>query len=208
MIIRNIVVSAAASLLALAGAASAFSGSGDGAATPSGSYTLEPRHTQVEFSIVHFGITNYHGRFEKASGTLNLDVVEPQKSAVDVSVDTTSLNTQSAELNKELQGPAIFDAGHFPTATFKSARVERNGPNTGVVTGTLTIKGISRPVTFQVTFNGSTHSPMSPRTVLVGFRAETVIRRSDYNMTGTIWSPMVSDEVRLEIDAPFVLAGR
>lgn len=205
---RKIAITTILALALLVQRTPALSVSSDPALAPGGGYALEPRHTQILFAVTHFGITDYFGRFEKASGTLNFNPADPAKSAVSVSVDTTSLNTQSAELNKELQAPAIFDTGHFPSATFRSTSAERTGANTGRVSGYLTIKGITRPVTFQVAFNGSTASPMSARTTLVGFHASTVIRRSDFNMTGVMWSTMVSDEVRLEIEAPFALAGR
>jgi len=175
---------------------------------PAGLYQLEPHHTQVEFAIRHFGLTDYFGRFERASGTLSFDPSDPTKSAVDISIDTTSLSTTSPELNKSLQEPPIFDTGHFPTATFKSVSATRTGPNTGTVQGELTIKGITKPVTLNVTYNGSAPNPMLPKSVMLGFHATTTIRRSDYNMTGVMWSPFVGDEVKLDIEAPFVMKGQ
>src|SRR5262249_55606463 len=109
-------------------------------------------------------------------------------------------------LSQELAAPSIFDSARSPAATFKSTAVTRTGPNTGRITGDLTIKGITKPVTLDVTYNGSTVSPLAAKTTLIGFHATATIRRSDYNMTGVIWSSMVSDEVKLDIEAPFAMS--
>jgi polyisoprenoid-binding protein YceI len=189
----------------LASTAAAQSVSTDPKQAPTGVYQLEPRHTQIQFAVTHFGITDYFGRFDKASGTLNFSPSSPEKSSVSISIDTTSLDTPSSALAKELQGSDIFDTAHFAEATFKSTSVTRTGSNTGKIAGDLTIKGITKPVTLDVTFNGSTASPMGPKTTLIGFHATTTIKRSDFNMASAMWSPMVSDDVRLDIEAPFAM---
>src|SRR5271169_4688483 len=95
--------------LASAPIADATSVSPDPKQAPSGTYELEPRHTQIIFAIAHFGITNFYGRFDRASGSLHFDSVNPEKSSVSISIDTTSLDTQNDTLTKELQGAEIFD---------------------------------------------------------------------------------------------------
>lgn len=199
-----------AALLLLAGVApaGALTVSPDPGAAPSGLYQLEPRHTIILFSIKHLGISDYSGRFDKASGTLNFDPKNPERSSVEITIDTTSLNTPSSELNASLQGQAIFDTAHFPTATFKSTSIKQTSPTEGIIKGELTIKGITNPVVIDATYNGSTPAPMGPAATMIGFHGTTTIRRSDYNMTGVIWSPMVGDDVKLEIQAPFVIKGR
>lgn len=173
---------------------------------PAGAYQLEPRHTQIEFSIRHFGITDYHGRFDKASGTLSFNPTDPTKSAVAITIDMTSLNVPSTELISQLAAPAIFDSAKFPTATFRSNSITKTGPNTGTIAGDLTIKGITKPAVLDVTYNGGTPAPMSPQAFMIGFHATTMIKRSDFNMTGVMWSAMVGNDVKLDIDAPFVMA--
>jgi polyisoprenoid-binding protein YceI len=172
---------------------------------PTGAYRLEPRHTQIQFAIAHLGITDFLGRFDKASGTLNFNASDPAKSSVSITIDLTSLDTQNHELNTELQGPDIFDIGKSPNATFKSTSITRTGPNTGKIIGDLTIKGVTKPVTLDATFNGTTSDPLSSNTTLIGFHATTIIKRSDFNMTGTSWTAMIGNEVKLDIEAPFTL---
>ena len=193
----------ATALLVFTSSASAISVSTDPRQAPTGAYQLDPRHAQIQFAITHFGISDFFGRFERASGTLNFNAADPAKSTVAISIDTKSLSTQNSALDNELQGAPIFDTTRSPEATFKSTSVTRTGPNTGKIIGDLTIKGITKPITLDVTYNGSTVSPLAAKTTLIGFRATGAIRRSDYNMTGVIWSSMVSDEVKLDIQAPF-----
>ncbi|HUO90955.1 MAG TPA: YceI family protein [Rhizomicrobium sp.] len=170
---------------------------------PSGAYQLETRHTQVIFAIPHFGITDYYGRFEKMSGTLNFNPSAPEKSSVSVTIDTSSASVMSSQLAGELVGPSVFDSANFPTATFKSTSVERTGPTTGKMTGDLTIHGVTKPVTFDVTFNGGLPAPMGAAAYDIGFHATTVIKRSDFGLDKMIWTSVVGDDVKLTIEAMF-----
>src|SRR5690242_5547535 len=106
--------------LALAGPAFAANVSTDPKSAPPGAYEIETHHTQVVFAIPHLGITDYYGRFEKVSGTLNFNPGAPEKSSVSVAVDTGSANVMSSEVLGQLVGPSVFDAANFPTATFTS----------------------------------------------------------------------------------------
>src|SRR5262249_49373063 len=94
---------------------------------PTGVYQLDPRHAQVQFSITHFGISDFFGRFEKASGTLNFNAADPARSSVSINIDTTSLSTQNSALSQELAAPSIFDSARSPAATFKSTAITRTG---------------------------------------------------------------------------------
>ncbi len=176
--------------------------SADPAAAPSGLYTLESAHSQLLFSIVHLGLTDYFGRFDRLSGTLHFDGRHPEQSAVEVTVDPASVDTQSAELNNELSGPHVFDAKKYPAATFRSTAVTRTGPSSGQIVGDLTLRGITRKVTLAVTFSGGTPNPLSDGYAL-GFKATGKIKRSDFGITGMRWEPMVGDDVTLIIDAMF-----
>jgi polyisoprenoid-binding protein YceI len=192
----------AASFVLAAQSAQALSVSTDPKQAPAGVYQIDPRHTQVLFAIPHFGITNYYGRFDKTSGTLNFNPNDPAASAVSVTLDTTSIDTPSQELTGELQSQPVFDTAHFPQATFKSTAAVRTGPNTGTVTGDLTIKGITKSVTFDVTYNGGLQSPIG-NAFDIGFHGTATIKRSDFDMTSMMWAPIVGDDVQLTIEALF-----
>lgn len=188
----------------IAGAAQAAGVSTDPKQAPAGAYALDQRHAMVIFAIPHFGITDYYGRFEKVSGTLTFNPTAPEKSAVDVKIDMASANVMNSALVTELAAPNVFDTRDFPQATFKSTAVTRTGPNIGKMTGDLTLRGVTKPVTFDVTFNGGLMSPMGGNGYNLGFHATTVIKRSDFGMTAMDWSNFVGDEVKLTIEALFV----
>lgn len=178
----------------------------DPAAIPAGAYRLETAHSQLLFSIAHLGLTDYYGRFDKLSGTLHFDPHNPEHSTVAVSVDPSSVDTPSADLNRELSGPDVFDAQKFPQATFRSTAVTRTGPSTGQIVGDLTLHGVTRKVTLIATFSGGAPDPLSGGTA-VGFRATGKIKRSDFGITGMRWEPMVGDDVTLIINAMFDSEG-
>jgi polyisoprenoid-binding protein YceI len=174
----------------------------DAKQAPTGRYALQGAHSPVLFSIFHAGTTNYYGRFDRVSGSLNYDSGEPEKSSVTIQIDMTSLDTPSATLNTELTGPTVFDATKYPSATFKSTSITRTGPATGKITGDLTIKNITKPVTLDVVFHGGALNPMS-NAYAIGFSASTTIKRTDFGITGMRWEPLVGDDVKLVIEALF-----
>ncbi|MBL6936371.1 MAG: YceI family protein [Alphaproteobacteria bacterium] len=188
----------------IAGAAQAAGVSIDPKQAPAGAYAVESRHTMVIFAIPHFGITDYYGRFEKVSGTLTFNPTAPEKSAVDIKIDMASANVMNSALVTELAGPSVFNTRDFPEATFTSTKVERTGPNTGRMTGDLTLRGVTKPVTFDVTFNGGLANPMGGNGYDLGFHATAVIKRSDFGMTAMDWTNFVGDDVKLTIEAMFV----
>ena len=196
---RNVLV-ASIGLLALAGPALAQSS--DPRQAPTGSYSLETRHSQVLFAIPHLGITDYYGRFDKLSGTLSYNSAAPEKSAVSVTIDMTSIDTPSRELMSELMGANVFDSTKYPTATFKSTSVTRTGPTTGTITGDLTLHGVTRPVTLDATFGGVTSDPVSGADD-IGFHATATLKRTDFGLTGMVWESFVGDDVKLTIEAMF-----
>jgi len=196
---RSVIVASIA-LLALAGPA--FAQSSDPRQAPTGSYALETRHSQVLFAIPHLGITDYYGRFDKLSGTLSYNSTAPEKSSVSIIIDMSSVDTPSHELIGELMGPNVFDSAKFPTATFKSTSVKRTGPATGTITGDLTLRGVTKPVTLDVTFGGVTPDPVSGADD-IGFHATATLKRTDFGITGMVWESFVGDDVKLTIEAMF-----
>jgi polyisoprenoid-binding protein YceI len=197
---RIAVVAAAFALQAVAAQAAGVST--DPKQAPAGAYQVEPRHTVVLFAIPHLGLTDYYGRFERTSGTLNFTPGAPEKSSVSVTVDTSSVNVPNSELLTELASADVFDAAAFPQATFTSTSLQRTGPTSGKMTGDLTIHGVTKPVTFDVTFNGGAQAPMGPGYNL-GFHAIATIKRSDFGLDKMRWTGFVGDDVKLIIEALF-----
>lgn len=178
----------------------------------SGQYALDPHHSTVTVRARHFGLSNYVLRFNTVSGSLNFDAEDPARSTVEATVATTSLDTPyggERDFDAELQNSAWLDSARFPTATFRSTQVEVTGADTARVTGDLTIKGVTRPVTLDVTYNTSHRQhPLGPDISMIGFSARGTVSRSQYGVNELSPSAPgepdgVGDEVEILIEAEF-----
>ncbi|ESQ81705.1 hypothetical protein AEAC466_20640 [Asticcacaulis sp. AC466] len=161
-------------------------------------YKLEPTHTSVTFQWTHFGFSHPSGKFMNAVGQVTLDEANPAKSSVEVSFAIDGMNTGVPALDTHLKGPEFFDAAKYPTATFKSTKVEPTGADTAKVTGDLTIHGVTKPVTLTVKLNKKAPHPMMKKDD-AGFSATGQIKRSDFGIGAYV--PNVSDEIDLFIEA-------
>ena len=170
----------------------------------SGTYAIDPQHTQVLFAVSHMGFTTYYGRFSDASGALNLSAKDPAASSLDVQVPTSTVSTASEKLTGELKDADWFDASKYPRITFKSASVKRTGTDTADVTGELTLHGVTKPVTLAVRFVGAGMNPIDKK-YTVGFSATGMIRRSDFGMTTYV--PLIGDQVELTLSGAFERQG-
>ena len=164
-----------------------------------GTYKIDPRHSQIIFEIRHMKLSNFFGRFGKVSGTLVFDPDAPEKSTLDATIDMSAIDTHVSDLDKELVG--FFNAAKFPTASFKATGITRTGEDTGTVTGDLSLAGVTRPVTLNVTFMGARSSPIPFEPYRIGFNATATIRRSDFDLTHAMWTGIVADDVTLMIEA-------
>lgn len=178
---------------------------------PSGAYTLDPHHSTVTVRALHFGLAHYTLRFNALSGALNFNAEAPEQSTVEVTVAMNSLDTPYAgerDFDAELQNSEWLDAAGHPTATFRSTSVERTGPNAARISGDLTLRGVTRPVTFDATYNGSwAQHPAGVPISGIGFSARGTIRRSEFGVMAlqptTGPASGVADEVELLIEAEF-----
>ena len=172
----------------------------DAATVKSGSYKVDPYHSQVEFSVSHFGFTEYSGFFSGASGSLMLDPAEPARSKLEVSVPVDSVMTTVTKLSDELKGEKWFDAAKFPTATFTSSKITITGKGRATITGELMLHGVTKPMTLQARFVGAGVNPID-KAYTVGFEASGMIKRGDFDVK--TYLPMVGDDVRLTIAGAF-----
>lgn len=169
------------------------------AAVKAGSYVTDPNHSQVAFSVTHFGFNVYNGLFGGITGTLTLDPKAPGASKVAIDIPVAQVVTTSAELNKHLQSPDFLDAAQFPTAHFESTSVVASG-KTAKISGNLTLHGVTRPVVLNARFIGAGTNPMS-KADTIGFEATTTIQRSQYGIAKYV--PAVTDAVDLRITVAF-----
>lgn len=162
-----------------------------------GSYAVDPGHSQVAFTVNHLGFSTYRGLFGDVTGSMTIDPKAPAKAKVSIDIPIKSVKTSSAKLDEHLLHADFFDAAKYPTAHFESTSVRPNG-KTAKISGTLTIKGISKPVVLDAVFVGA-GTMMGKRTI--GFDATTTIKRSDFGVTYGI--PLVPDAVPLQISVAF-----
>ncbi|WP_080929662.1 YceI family protein [Xanthomonas albilineans] len=168
----------------------------------SGTYKLDPAHTDVLVQWSHFGFSNPSANFGDVEGTLVYNAQDVSKSSVNVTLPLSGLNTFTAKLDEHLRSADFFDAAKFPTATFKSTKVTAAGANKLKVAGDLTIKGTTKPVVLAVTLNGAGPHPMH-KVQALGFDATTTVKRSDFGLSAYV--PNVSDEVKIRITTEALL---
>ena len=159
-------------------------------------YDLDARHTQVRFGWSHFGFSHQQGRFDQVDAQFQFDAADPTHSTLSVTIPIASIDTGVPALDEHLKSADFFDAARFPTATFKSTRVEAAGPRALKVSGDLTLHGVTKPVVLDVTINEVGPYPMGGRPA-AGFDATATLKRSDFGITQYV--PKVSDEIALSI---------
>lgn len=168
----------------------------------SGSYELDSTHANVTWKLSHMGLSYYYGRFDSAAGTLEFDASAPEKSKLSVTIKSDSVNVQSDHLQKKLIGEEGFNAAKHPEITFVSKKIEKTGDDTGIVTGDLTMLGVTKEVELDVMFNGTAVHPFKKKRAL-GFDAYGSFNRSEFGLKS--WLPGVGDGVQLAIEGEFHL---
>jgi polyisoprenoid-binding protein YceI len=158
-------------------------------------YVIDPTHTFARFSYSHFGLSTQLSRFNKTNGTVVLDKAA-KTASVDITIDTKSVDTGYATFNEHIQGPDFLDTAKYPTATFKSTKVDFAGDKPTAVHGNLTIKGVTRPVTLKVSNYVNMPHPMLKKDA-IGADASAVIKRSEFNAGK--YAPNVGDDVTISV---------
>ena len=180
-----ILTTAAAALVAVAGAASA----------ESATYQVEPTHSFVTFEVKHFGTSTSRGRFDKKEGTVTFDKAAKTGKA-DITIDTGSINTGTAPFDKHLKSNDFFAAEQFPQARFVGDRFTFDGDKVTEIAGNLTLRGKTNPVVLKATSFNCYMSPMLKREVCGG-DFETTIARSQYDVAFGL--PGIPDNIKLLI---------
>ena len=172
-------------------------------------WTIDPAHSSVEFSVRHLMITTVRGRFTGVQGTLALDEADPAKSTVEVVIDAATIDTREPQRDAHLRSADFFDVEKFPTLTFRSTKLDGSSADRFSLAGDLTIHGVTRPVVLDVQREGQIKDAWGG--IRTGFTATTKIKRSDFGLT---WNQLleaggvtVSDEVKISLDVQFVSAA-
>jgi polyisoprenoid-binding protein YceI len=159
-------------------------------------YTIDPTHTATVFTWDHFGFSTPSGNFKEITGQIVVDNEKPENSSVHVNIPLSSINTNVKALDEHLLAADFFDAAKFPTATFKSTKVETSDKKNFKITGDLTIKGITKPVVLDAVLNKQAEHPMA-KIPAIGFNATTSFDRSAFGVGAYV--PNVGDKITLNI---------
>jgi polyisoprenoid-binding protein YceI len=162
------------------------------------SYVFSPRKTEVRFSYM-MGFLVQHGRFSQVEGSLRYDERAPEKSKVVAKIATASVETGQPIVDDELRGANFFNAKKSPLVTFQSRSVKPTAPNTAKITGDITVNGITKPVTLDVTLTPHDDPALKYSAGSKNFVAKTTISRTAFNMNA--YADMVGDEITIEINA-------
>jgi len=166
------------------------------------SWTVEPAHTSVGFSLRHMMISTVRGTFDKSEITLDLNPDDMTQTKVEVKVEMNSINTRDDRRDGHLRSPDFFNVEQYPYMTFQSTKIEAVGPNHYKMTGNLTIRDATKPVTFDVQSMGPQVNPWGAK--VMGFSATATINRNDWglnwNMALEAGGVVVSEHVKIELD--------
>jgi polyisoprenoid-binding protein YceI len=177
---------------------------------PAGAYALDGRHMSVAWKVRHAGVGIFVARFDTVSGALNLDTANPTASTLTVTVAANSVNTGvlsregTRAFDEEIHKQAFGSAAH-PEIKFVSRSIQRTGPTTGVVVGDLTLKGVTRPLTLQATFEGGRFVQFRGKQV-IAFTARGAFNRKDFgaSLSNPMADSFASDLVELDLAAEFI----
>jgi len=181
-------------------------GTADSSAVTAGTYTADPNHTLIQWRVNHFGFSDYFGIFGDVSGTLVLDPANIEASKVDVTIPVSKVVTASAGLTAHLLrdgangNPADFFGANPADAHFVSTEVRKTGDTQALITGMLTLNGVTKPVSIMAEFTGAGKHPFNQKES-VGFKGWGRIKRTDFNVN--FGTQVVTDTVDLEISAAF-----
>jgi len=162
-------------------------------------WQLDPAHTAAQFSVRHLAVSTVRGAFTKLNGSVLYDPANPGKSAIQVTIDATSVDTRVEKRDNDLRSPNFLDAQKYPTITFQSKKVEAAGEGKLKVTGDLTIRSVTKEVVLDV--DGPTPAikdPMGPGRLRMGASATTKINRQDFGVSGL--PAVVGDEITITLD--------
>jgi polyisoprenoid-binding protein YceI len=170
---------------------------------PAGSYVLDKRHASLTVRIVHMGFSHYTMRFNGLDGGFTYDPANWQATKATFTVDPKSVDTNDSPFNKQVSG--YFEPEKYPTISFASTSIQGQDGK-GTMTGELTLHGVTKPVTLEVTFNGAGHG-VTPLGTRLGFSGSTRIKRSDFGIGGFVLNQFTSDDVDLTFEGEFEKIG-
>ncbi|NCX96275.1 MAG: polyisoprenoid-binding protein [Chitinophagia bacterium] len=165
-------------------------------------WTIDKVHSHLGFSIMHTGISNFTGSFKSFDAKMTSAKPDLSDAVLEMSADISSINTDNSQRDEHLKSPDFFDAAKYPSFSFKSKSIKKGSGKNYTVTGDLTLHGVTKPVTLNMVFNGTTTHPMNKKT-MAGFTFSGKIKRSDFNLATSMPETMLGNDVTLEAAGEF-----
>lgn len=167
------------------------------------SWRRDPNHAQLAFTVTHMGISDVSGFFNNFDVTVSSEKKDFSDAVFELTADVNSIDTRVEARNNHLKSADFFDAEKYPTLHFKSTSITPSGENKYKLTGNLTIRNITKPVTMDLIYRGTNHDDKA-NSYTAGFQLTGIIKRSDFDFGSKFPAPIISDEVRIKADGEFI----
>jgi polyisoprenoid-binding protein YceI len=166
--------------------------------TQGSEWQIDPAHSSIAFTVRHMGISNVHGHFTKVSGSATIDDNDITKSSVNATIDVASIDTGVQMRDNDLRSPNYFDAQQFPTITFKSKSITKEGEGKLKIVGDLTMHGVTKEVTLDV--DGPSNPIKAGPNMRRGLSATTTVNRKDFGIGSKATAAMVGEQIKIDLD--------
>lgn len=172
------------------------------AATFAQTWSVDKAHSRLGFNVTHLTVAELGGTFNSIDAKITSSKEDFTDAVIELTADVNSINTDNEQRDGHLKSPDFFDAGKYPTLTFKSTSFKKVSGKKYKLNGDLTMHGVTKPVVLDVVFNGTTTNPMSKKTI-AGFTITGKIKRSDFGIAASMPAAMLGDEVALQASTEF-----
>lgn len=162
----------------------------------------DPPHSQLGFTVTHFGINDVSGNFQDFEATIEATRPDFSDAIFTLTAKTASINTRVEMRDNHLKSADFFDVEQYPTLSYKSTSIKAAGKNKYKLTGDLTLHGVTKPVIMDLDYRGTVDHPQTKKPI-AGFRVTGTIKRSDFGVGPKFADGMLSDEVRIKADGEF-----
>ncbi|HEY9044376.1 MAG TPA: YceI family protein [Ohtaekwangia sp.] len=165
-------------------------------------WSLDQAHSKLGFSVTHLMISNVDGAFKSFNAKITSSKEDFSDAVIELTADVNTIDTDNDQRDGHLKGADFFDAAQFGTLSFKSTSFKKKAKNTYTLVGNLTLHGVTKPVTLEVTFNGTAVHPYTKKTI-AGFKVTGTLKRSDFGVGASTPGAVVSDEVTITANTEF-----
>jgi polyisoprenoid-binding protein YceI len=172
------------------------------AAAPTGNWQIDPNHTSAGFSVRHLGVSTVRGAFSKVTGSAQYDPADPSKTSLDATIDASTVDTGVEMRNNDLRSPHFFDVAKYPTITFHSKSTKVAAPGKLMITGDLTMHGVTKEVVLDVDGPSAPIKDPMGKGQRMGASATTKVTRQDFGVSGA--PGVVGDEISITIDVELI----